>query len=50
MFESNDYYLTQINGEQNLPLPYVIRRNTAVPPNEDDPSANYPTAITEMIA
>jgi hypothetical protein len=50
MFESINDYLTRINGEQNLPLAYVIRCNTAVPPDEDDPSTNYPMAITEMIA
>ncbi len=50
MFESIDDYLARINGEQNLPLAYVIRRNTAVPPDEDDPSTNYPTAVMEMIA
>jgi hypothetical protein len=49
-FESINDYLTWINGEQNLPLAYIIRHNTAVPPDEDDPSTNYPMAITEMIA
>jgi hypothetical protein len=49
-FESIDDYLAQINGEQNLPLAYIIRCNTAVPHNEDDPSTNYPMAIAKMIA
>jgi hypothetical protein len=50
MFESINDYLARITSEQNLPLAYVIGCNTAIPPNEDDPSTNYPMAISKMIA
>jgi hypothetical protein len=49
-FESINDFLAHINGEQNLPLAYVIRCNTTVPPNKDDLATNYLTAMAQMIA
>ena len=37
-------------GETNIPLPYVVRRESAVPDHATDLATNYPLVQDEMIA
>jgi hypothetical protein len=43
-------YFSSVLGETKAPLAYVIRDVAAVPPEANDPAANYDTPENEMIA
>ena len=42
-------YLRACPGETKIPLSYVIRKGRAVPPEQQDPPANYHDSFDEMI-
>ena len=48
--EALDVFLTETRGERNIPLYYVVRKEVAVKPDDEDPSTNYSTIAAEMIA
>jgi hypothetical protein len=47
--EAIDDYLGRVLGEDNIPLAYVVRRETQVPATANDPETNYANPNAEMI-